>query len=62
MERLSSIANKTFVDDLRSDITPSKAEAAAESMPSLAPPAPKKPAKATQKNSQRTIPLNVVLL
>jgi hypothetical protein len=53
MERLSSIASKTFVDDLRSEATVSNEKAAAANSTSLAPPSPKKIAKTVKKDGGR---------
>jgi len=53
MERLSSIAGKTFVDDLRSGPRPADARAPVKNPISLAPPTAKKLAKVAKKDGQR---------
>jgi hypothetical protein len=53
MERLSSIASKTFVDDLRSEPTPTKGTVQAPSSTSLVPSSPKKLATVSKKDGAR---------
>ena len=53
MERLSTIASKTFEDDLRSETRPSEAEAVVVQPTSIAPPAKKAPTKLAKKDGQR---------
>jgi hypothetical protein len=53
MERLSSIASKTFVDDLRSESTPTKGTVQAPSSTSLVPSSPKKLATVSKKDGAR---------
>jgi hypothetical protein len=53
MERLSLIASKTFVDDLRSEPTPTKGTVQAPSSTSLVPSSPKKLATVSKKDGAR---------
>jgi hypothetical protein len=53
MERLSSIASKTFVDDLRSEPTPTKGTVQAPSSTSLVPSSSKKLATVSKKDGAR---------
>ena len=53
MERLSSIASKTFVDDLRSEPTSSQGTVQVPSSTSLVPSPPKKLAKVSKKDGAR---------